>query len=81
VNEYVIKIIRDDEAGVWIALSDDIPGLVLEADTYEQLIAEIRGAAPVLIEENIFGQNVITPKPKGYSLRYISDLGIPRMRC
>jgi predicted RNase H-like HicB family nuclease len=73
VSEYVIKINRDATAGVWIALSDDIPGLVLEADTYEQLILEIRGAAPVLIEENILG-NTKHPRSKGYSIRYISDV-------
>jgi len=42
----------DGEAAVWIATSDDVPGLVVEADTWPAMIEEVRLAAPDLIELN-----------------------------
>lgn len=45
-----VKIIRDDEAGVYVATSDDLKGLVLEAATLDELRAEVLAAAPVLLE-------------------------------
>jgi hypothetical protein len=32
----------DDEAGVWLATSLDAPGLVVEAETWTLMIAEVR---------------------------------------
>lgn len=29
--EYVVKFVWDDDANVWIATSNDIPGLILES--------------------------------------------------
>ena len=40
----------DDEAEVWIATSDDVPGLVAEADTAEALLSKLRGLIPALLE-------------------------------
>ena len=42
----------DTEAGVWVATSDDVPGLVTEAETMEQLIAKLRIMIPELLELN-----------------------------
>ncbi|MSP50293.1 MAG: DUF1902 domain-containing protein [Alphaproteobacteria bacterium] len=42
----------DGEAKVWVAESDDVPGLVTEAATVEALIAKLRVQIPELIEEN-----------------------------
>jgi len=42
----------DDEAQVWVATSDDVPGLVTEAKTTEELKAKLRRMIPELIEEN-----------------------------
>ena len=36
--EYTIKLTWDPEAGVWIATSGDIPGLVLESGAYDRLV-------------------------------------------
>ncbi len=36
--EYVITFTWDDEAGVWIATSNDIPGLVLESGSYDLFV-------------------------------------------
>ncbi|MBS0354453.1 MAG: DUF1902 domain-containing protein [Proteobacteria bacterium] len=42
----------DDEAGVWVATSDDVPGLVTEADTVEALVTKLRELVPDLMEAN-----------------------------
>ena len=40
----------DAEAGVWIATSDDVPGLVVEAATWPVMIEEVRLVLPELLE-------------------------------
>lgn len=50
--EYVVKLIWDPEASVWVATSDDIPGLVLEGGSFDALLERVRFAAPELLELN-----------------------------
>jgi len=40
----------DGEASVWIATSGDVPGLVVEADTWPRMIEEVRLVLPELME-------------------------------
>lgn len=40
----------DPEAGVWLATSADLPGLVVEADTWPAMIDEVRLVIPDLLE-------------------------------
>jgi hypothetical protein len=40
----------DGEASVWIATSKDVPGLVVEADTWPAMIEEVRLVLPDLLE-------------------------------
>jgi predicted RNase H-like HicB family nuclease len=47
-----VKAFWDKEAGVWVATSDDVPGLVTEAETSEELIGKLRGLIPELVELN-----------------------------
>lgn len=49
---YAINCFYDDEAGVWTAVSEDIPGLVLEAVSYDDLAARIRQTLPELFALN-----------------------------
>ena len=42
----------DDEAGVWVARSEQVPGLVTEAETVEELSAELERLIPELLELN-----------------------------
>ena len=42
----------DDEAAVWVASSDDVPGLATGADTIEALIEKLKVVIPELLEEN-----------------------------
>ena len=40
----------DGEASVWTATSHDVPGLVVEADTWSSMIEEVRLTLPELLE-------------------------------
>jgi hypothetical protein len=45
-----IKARWDGDAAVWIATSDDVPGLVVEADGWPSMIEEVRLVLPELLE-------------------------------
>lgn len=42
----------DAEAGVWVATSDDVPGLATEAETFEALSAKLDFLVPELLDAN-----------------------------
>ena len=42
----------DDEASVWVATSDDVPGLATEADDMDALVAKLKRMIPDLLEAN-----------------------------
>jgi len=42
----------DEEAGVWVATSEDILGLVTEGETLEELRRKLSDQVPELIAEN-----------------------------
>lgn len=42
----------DPDAGVWVATSQDVPGLVTEAETLEVLEAKLKVMVPELLEAN-----------------------------
>jgi predicted RNase H-like HicB family nuclease len=52
MKPYFIHAEWDDEAEVWVATSDDVPGLVTEADTQEQLITKLKTLIPELLHAN-----------------------------
>ena len=52
MKPYLIHAEWDDEAVVWVATSNDVPGLVAEADTQEHLIAKLKIFIPELLEAN-----------------------------
>lgn len=45
-----IRAVWDDEANVWVADSDDVPGLIAEAATLESLVAKLETLIPELME-------------------------------
>lgn len=49
---YRIKMLWDHEAAVWIATSQDVPGLVLESGSFDALLERVRYAVAELIELN-----------------------------
>lgn len=64
--EYIVNLTWDNEAGVWIATSDDIPGLVLESGSFDALLERIRFAAPELISLN-------NPENSSFVLSFVSN--------
>lgn len=53
-----ISITRDEEASVWIAECEDA-GLILEAESYDELINTTKCALPDLIELNQLPVNTV----------------------
>ncbi len=52
MREFKVNADWDPEASVWVAQSEDVPRLVTEADTIEQLVAKLRVMVPELLEAN-----------------------------
>lgn len=51
-RKYLLTAQWDEEANVWVATSEDIPGLVTEAATLDELLERILAVAPELLEDN-----------------------------
>ncbi len=49
---YRVRAEWDGEASVWVASSDDVPGLATEADTLEALVDKLRVMVPEMLELN-----------------------------
>ena len=51
-NVLNIKATWDDDAKVWVAESDDVPGLITEADTVSALVQKLKYLIPELLNAN-----------------------------
>ena len=49
-RDITIQARWDGEAGDWLATSEDVPGLVVEADTWPGMIHEVELILPELLE-------------------------------
>jgi hypothetical protein len=49
-RDIIIQARWDGEANVWLATSDEVPGLVVEADTWPGMINEVQLVLPELLE-------------------------------
>lgn len=47
-----VEAFWDEEAHVWVASSNDVPGLITEADTMEQLMQKLKTLIPELLFAN-----------------------------
>jgi len=52
MKPYFIRAEWDEEADVWVATSDDVPGLVTEEATMESLVEKLKVIIPELLEAN-----------------------------
>lgn len=50
MTEFRIQAEWDEEAAVWVATSPDVPGLVLQGLTHEDIVQKARLVLPALIE-------------------------------
>jgi predicted RNase H-like HicB family nuclease len=59
-NPLFIRAEWDEEASVWVATSDDVPGLATEGATMEGLIEKLKIMVPELLKANeiTIGQEV-----------------------
>jgi predicted RNase H-like HicB family nuclease len=53
----------DDEAEVWVASSEDVPGLATGAETLEALLAKLKVVIPELLLENGIIDHAVTDVP------------------
>ena len=49
---YKIDLTWDAESAVWVATSEDVPGLVLESGSFDALLERLRHAIPELLTLN-----------------------------
>lgn len=49
---YQVNAFWDEESAVWVATSEDVPGLATEADTIEALSQKLRNIVPELLFSN-----------------------------
>ena len=49
---YLVWAEWDIDANVWVATSDDVPGLVTEADTIHKLVLKLGSMVPDLLKAN-----------------------------
>lgn len=47
-----IRAMWDEEAQVWVATSDDVPGLATESPTLDALVPKLRVMIPELLDAN-----------------------------
>ncbi len=48
----IVHAIWDDEAQVWVATSEDVPGLATEAPSWDKLIPKLKAMIPDLLDAN-----------------------------
>jgi hypothetical protein len=58
--EYNVNLVWDPEAAVWVATSEDIPGLVLEGGSLDALTERVRFAVPELLSVDGAGDQEAT---------------------
>ncbi len=48
----LVNLLWDQEAAVWVATSEDVPGLALESSSFDALVERVRIAVPELLALN-----------------------------
>ena len=57
MQNYTVRAHWDADAAVWWAESDDVPGLVAEAATHDELVRDLRQIIPELLGLNRPGED------------------------
>ena len=52
MKPFFVRVEWDEEAGVWVATSDDVPGLATEEATMEGLVEKLKTMIPELLQAN-----------------------------
>lgn len=56
IKPLIVHAKWDDEANVWVATSDDISGLVTEAESMDALVKKLQVIIPELLDANGYPQ-------------------------
>ena len=59
---YIVTAFWDSEAGIWVAESDDVPGLATGAATLDELVDKLNAMIPELLELNAHLTGVPVPR-------------------
>ena len=70
MDAYVIRAIWDGEAGIWVAESDDVPGLATGAATLDELVQKLAVMIPELLELN---RHIIDAQPPRFEVHATKD--------
>ena len=57
IKPFFVRAEWDEEAGVWVATSDDVPGLATEEENLEKLITKLKIMIPELLAANTENQD------------------------
>lgn len=68
----VVYATWDDEAKVWVATSEDVPGLATEADSCELLVEKLKVMIPELLDANGRGDGSEVPFSVRSELRAVA---------
>lgn len=60
----------DEEASVWYVVESDVPGLVAEGDSLEELLEKIKGLLPDLVHLN---RHLLGELPASLSIHLIAE--------
>jgi len=52
MDQLTVNALWDEEAGVWVATSDDVRGLATEAETVDDLVVKLKIMIPELLDAN-----------------------------
>jgi predicted RNase H-like HicB family nuclease len=70
MDTYVIRAFWDSEAGIWVAESDDVPGLATGAATLDELVSKLAVMIPELLELN---RHITDARPPWFEVHAIKD--------
>ena len=69
-NPIQVRAFWDEEAKVWVAESDDVPGLVTEAESVDQLVEKLK----ILIPELLLANGI--PRTGEIPFRLVSEIEV-----
>ncbi len=75
MKPYLVVAEWDNEARVWVATSDDIPGLVAEAEDRERLVRRLQQRVPELLALN--AHLLASPSlPRDMTIRWVEGQNV-----
>ncbi|MBV8054710.1 MAG: DUF1902 domain-containing protein [Deltaproteobacteria bacterium] len=70
MDAYIIRAFWDGEAGIWVAESDDVPGLATGAATLDELVSKLALMIPELLELN---RHIVDEQPARFEVHATKD--------